>query len=57
MAMMGRSSACTGQRVTFKQVMESDLSIVPDKLDFEMELPVGEIPIPDVKPRPALKYR
>jgi predicted dehydrogenase len=56
-AMMGRISAYTGQRVTFKQVMESDLSIVPDKLDFEMELPVGEIPIPDVKPRAALKYR
>ena len=56
-ALMGRISAYTGRRVTFKEVLSSDLSIVPDPLDFDMEMPVGPIPAPDVKPGNVLKYR
>ncbi len=56
-ALMGRMSAYTGKRVTFKEVLESDLSIVPETLDFSKPLPVGPIPVPQVKPNAALKYR
>lgn len=56
-ALMGRMSAYTGKRVTFKEVLESDLSIVPDPLSFDMAMPVGPIPVPLVKPNPALKNR
>lgn len=56
-AIMGRMSAYTGKRVTWEQAMNSDLSIVPDPLNFDMKLAVGEIPVPDVAPNAALKYR
>ncbi len=56
-AIMGRMSGYTGKRVTFKEILESDLSIVPDPLSFDMALPVGPIPVPQVKPNAALKYR
>ena len=56
-AMMGRMSAYTGKRVSFEDAWNSELSIVPGSLDFDMPLPVGPIPVPLVKPREALKYR
>jgi predicted dehydrogenase len=56
-AIMGRMSAYTGKRITWEQALNSDLSLVPDPLDFEMKLAVGEIPVPNVTPGAALKYR
>lgn len=45
-AIMGRMSAYTGRRILWEEAMESDLSLVPDELDFELEYPVGPIPVP-----------
>ncbi len=45
-AVMGRMSAYTGQRILWDEAMESDLSIVPDELDFDQEYPVGPIAVP-----------
>ncbi len=48
-AIMGRMSAYTGDVITWKQAMESDLSIVPEEWSFEKDYPVGPIPVPNVK--------
>jgi len=45
-AMMGRMSAYTGQVVTWEDAMNSDLSIVPEVLDFDLPYPVGPVPSP-----------
>ena len=45
-AIMGRMSAYTGKVVTWDEAMNSDLSLVPDVLDFDREYPVGPIPSP-----------
>jgi predicted dehydrogenase len=45
-AIMGRMSAFTGKKLTFKQAMRSDLSIVPEGLDFSKSYPVPPIAIP-----------
>ncbi len=43
---MGRMAAYTGQRVTWEDALNSDLSLVPDDLDFAKEYPVGPVPVP-----------
>jgi len=45
-AIMGRMSAYTGQRVTWDEAMQSDLSLVPEELSFDKVYPVGPIPSP-----------
>jgi predicted dehydrogenase len=45
-AIMGRMSAYTGKRVTWDEAMNSDLSIVPQNLSFDVPCPVGPIPSP-----------
>ena len=45
-AIMGRMSAYTGRRILWEEAMESDLSIVPDELDFDLEYPLDPVPVP-----------
>lgn len=45
-AIMGRISAYTGQEVTWDDVMNSNLSIVPEELDWNKPYPIGPIPVP-----------
>jgi predicted dehydrogenase len=45
-AIMGRMSAFTGQELTWDQALNSDLSLVPDDLDFSKSYPVRPIPEP-----------
>lgn len=45
-SIMGRMAAYTGQRVTWDQALNSDLSLVPADLSFDKDYPVGPIPVP-----------
>jgi len=45
-AIMGREAAYTGQELTWKEVLNADLSLVPDRFEF------GSMPFPEV-PRPG----
>ncbi|MBI5092074.1 MAG: Gfo/Idh/MocA family oxidoreductase [Candidatus Hydrogenedentes bacterium] len=45
-AIMGRMSAYTGKKITWEDAMKSDLSIVPQDLDWKKSYPVGPIPAP-----------
>ncbi len=48
-AIMGRMSAYTGMELTWEEALNSDLSIVPEVLSFDMKYPVGEVPNPGPK--------
>lgn len=56
-AIMGRMSAYTGARITWEEAMNSDLRIVPEKVDFTVKIPMAPIPVPEVKPKPAIEKR
>lgn len=45
-AIMGRMSAYTGERISWEEALNSELSLVPQDLDWEKEYPVGEVPHP-----------
>ncbi len=45
-AIMGRMSAYTGEKLSWDEALNSDLSIVPDTLDFARSYPVGSVPAP-----------
>jgi hypothetical protein len=45
-AIMGRMAAYTGEKLTWDEAMNSDLSIVPENLSFDAPCPVGPIPVP-----------
>jgi predicted dehydrogenase len=45
-AIMGRMAAYTGEELTWDKALNSDLSIVPEVLDFDKAYPVGPIPSP-----------
>lgn len=45
-AIMGRMSAYTGKRLKWEEALNSDLSIVPDPLNFEVKIPVWSVPVP-----------
>jgi hypothetical protein len=47
-AIMGRMSAYTGQEVSWDQALNSKLDLVPDKLSWEMSLPVPPVAVPGV---------
>jgi len=52
-AIMGRISAYTGAEVTWDEVMASDLSLVPDKLELKnMDLSQYPIPVPGAEIQP-----
>lgn len=46
LAIMGRMAAYTGQQVTWEQAMNSQERIFPDKLEWDMSLPVRPMPMP-----------
>jgi len=46
MAIMGRMAAYTGQEVTWEEACNSQEKLVPEQLDWNMELPVAPIPMP-----------
>jgi myo-inositol 2-dehydrogenase / D-chiro-inositol 1-dehydrogenase len=48
LAMMGRMAAYTGQQVTWEQALNSQLKLVPDKLDWNGKLDVMPIAVPGV---------
>lgn len=45
-AIMGRMSAYTGKLVTWEQALNSEESLVPANLDWNMSLPVSPVPMP-----------
>ncbi len=45
-AIMGRMSAYTGQAITWKQALESEENLMPEKLDWEMKLPMPPVAVP-----------
>ncbi|MBI3736199.1 gfo/Idh/MocA family oxidoreductase, partial [Candidatus Sumerlaeota bacterium] len=45
-SIMGRMSAYTGKTVKWDEALNSDLSIVPDPLNFEAKIPVWSVPCP-----------
>ena len=45
-AIMGRMAAYTGKKLTWDEALNSNLSIVPDVLDFSKPYPVGPVPVP-----------
>ncbi len=45
-AIMGRMSAYTGEKITWEQALNSDLSLVPDDLDFNKSYPADPVPSP-----------
>lgn len=48
LAVMGRMAAYTGQQVTWEQALNSQEKLGPDKLDWNMSLPVTPMAIPGV---------
>lgn len=51
-AIMGREAAYTGREVTWEDALNSDLSLVPEDLDFDKPYPVSPLPVPGT-PRTA----
>ena len=45
-ALMGRMSAYTGQRITWKMAMDSQEKLVPDRLGWDMKLPIAPLAVP-----------
>ncbi len=48
MAIMGRMAAHTGQQVTWEMALNSKLSLMPEKLSWDMKLDVPPIAVPGV---------
>lgn len=46
LALMGRMAAYTGQQVTWEQVLNSEERLFPEKLEWNMELPVRPMALP-----------
>ncbi len=46
LAIMGRMAAYTGQQVTWDQAMNSQVKLGPEKLEWNMSLPVAPMPLP-----------
>ena len=46
MAIMGRMAAYTGKEVTWDDVMNSQDNLVPENIEWDMELPVRPIARP-----------
>ena len=45
-AIMGRMSAYTGQTVTWEQALNSQLALMPERLTWDMEMPVPPVAVP-----------
>ena len=46
MAIMGRMAAYTGQEITWEQMLTSQDRLVPEKLTWDMELPIAPMAVP-----------
>lgn len=46
MAIMGRTAAYTGQEITWEQALNSQERLVPEKLDWDMKLPIAPMAVP-----------
>jgi hypothetical protein len=46
MAIMGRMAAYTGQEVTWEQIMASQERLVPEKITWDMALPIPPLAVP-----------
>jgi predicted dehydrogenase len=49
-AIMGRMSTYTGQEVTWDRALQSQQSLVPERLDWQMNLPVAPVAMPGRTP-------
>jgi predicted dehydrogenase len=49
-AIMGRMAAYTGQEITWEMAVNSKEQLVPDKLDWDMKLPVPPVARPGITP-------
>ena len=47
-AIMGREAAYSGEKITWDQIMSSQLDLVPKNLDMNASLPVPPLPVPGV---------
>ncbi|MDQ3622998.1 MAG: Gfo/Idh/MocA family oxidoreductase [Verrucomicrobiota bacterium] len=48
LAIMGRMAAYTGQEITWDMAIKSQERIVPEKMDWEMKLPVAPVAMPGI---------
>jgi predicted dehydrogenase len=46
MAIMGRMAAYTGQEITWEQMLNSQERLVPEKITWDMELPIAPMAVP-----------
>ena len=46
MAIMGRMAAYTGQEITWEMALNSQEMLVPEKLDWSMNLPIAPMAVP-----------
>lgn len=49
-AIMARTAAYTGKEVTWEQLMNSKENLMPEKLEWDMELPVRPVRMPGITP-------
>ena len=49
-AIMGRMSTYTGQEVTWERALQSQLNLMPARLDWQVNLPVAPVAIPGTTP-------
>lgn len=49
-AIMGRMAAYTGKMITWEHMQKSQEKLVPDQLDWNMELPIQPIAMPGITP-------
>ncbi len=48
LAIMGRMAAYTGQEITWEMALNSKEQLVPEKLDWDMKLPVAPVALPGI---------
>ena len=53
LAIMGRDSAYSGQRITWDEAMKSATDLAPDDLKFGDSFDPGPVPLPGVVNKPA----
>lgn len=49
-AIMGRMSAYTGKSVTWEQALNSQMNLMPDRLTWDMQMPVAAVAVPGTTP-------
>lgn len=54
-AILGRMSAYSGKRLTWDEALNMDYNLLPENLEFGVEVPVNPIPVPGTPLNPADK--